>query len=101
MKNRFVISTLSYYGQCPSCTSGSEGYELKGFASVEDIMDYALSNYPDESVHLVFDTIDESNYDFVYETGRHCFIGITVKENSKPIFRTIDNGGGTLIWDEI
>lgn len=100
MKNRFVISTLSYHN-CPVCDLGSPGYELKGYATIEEVMDFALIGYPDEAVDHVFDTITESEYEFAYETGRHCFTGIIVKEKGTPIFRTIDDGKGVLIWDEI
>lgn len=100
MKNRYVISTI-IYNQCPTCHLGTPGYSLQGFSTIHEIMDFALQNYPVGAVDLIFDNLDGPNYEFFYETGRHCLTGIVMQENGKPVQRTIDNGRGVLIWDEI
>lgn len=102
-KEIFVVSTEHY----PNCPVHDGGFDsgLKVFYSERGLIEYALTNLNENHITNIVLIKDgeksDDEYRFKYEPSSHSYVGIEVLKNEKPIFRTIDNGSGTKVWDEL
>jgi hypothetical protein len=100
--NKIFVASTEFFLNCPT-HDGGHSSSMEVFRNIETIKVWTLSMLNEKHITdlILIENGEKSEqeYSISYQASGHRYVGIIINKGNDKFCRTIDNGSGTLIWE--